>query len=173
MLCLVSQSCPTLYDPEGWAPPGCSVHGDSPGKNTGVGCHALLQGIFPTQGSNPGPPHCRQNHYCLSHQGSPFKPYLFPKFKIISIHIFHITFHYSFACIHMHMYYKHILYIYRFMHTHITYNYKKFWFGGVCTINKYFQGKKFLVNEFCISHSFPDFYDKHRLLKIRGIKLCY
>ena len=34
--------------------PGFSVHGDSPGRNTGVGCHALLQGIFPTQGSNPG-----------------------------------------------------------------------------------------------------------------------
>ena len=36
--------------------PGSSVHGDSPGKNTGVGCHFLLQGIFPTQGSNPGLP---------------------------------------------------------------------------------------------------------------------
>ena len=34
------------------SPPGSSVHGDSPGKNTGVGCCALLQGIFPTQGSN-------------------------------------------------------------------------------------------------------------------------
>ena len=34
--------------------PDFSVHRDSPGKNTGVGCHALLQGIFPTQGSNPG-----------------------------------------------------------------------------------------------------------------------
>ena len=33
------------------------VHGDSPGQNTGVGCHALLQGIFPTQGLNPGLPH--------------------------------------------------------------------------------------------------------------------
>ena len=33
---------------------------DSPGKNTGVGCPFLLQGIFPTQGSNPGLPHCRQ-----------------------------------------------------------------------------------------------------------------
>ena len=33
--------------------PDSSVHGDSPGKNTGVGCHALLQGIFPTKGSNP------------------------------------------------------------------------------------------------------------------------
>ena len=40
-------------------PPGCSVHGDSPGKNTEVGCHALLHGIFPTQGSNLGLPHCR------------------------------------------------------------------------------------------------------------------
>ena len=37
---------------------------DSPGKNTGVGCHALLQGIFPTQGSNPWLLHCRQTLYC-------------------------------------------------------------------------------------------------------------
>ena len=43
---------------------------DSPGKNTGVGCHALLQGIFPTQGSNPGLLHCRRILYRLSHQGS-------------------------------------------------------------------------------------------------------
>ena len=40
----------------------------SPGKNTGVGCHDLLQGIFLTQGSNPGLPHCRQFLYHLSHQ---------------------------------------------------------------------------------------------------------
>ena len=37
-------------------------------KNTGVGCHFLLQEIFPTQGSNPGLPHHRQTLYCLSHQ---------------------------------------------------------------------------------------------------------
>ena len=43
----------------------------SPGQNTGVGSHCLLQGIFPTQGSNPGLPHCRQILYQLSHQGSP------------------------------------------------------------------------------------------------------
>ena len=43
---------------------------DSPGKNTGVGCHFLLQGIFPTQGSNPGLLLCRQMLYPLSHQGS-------------------------------------------------------------------------------------------------------
>ena len=36
-----------------FVPPGSSVHGDSPGKNTGVGGHALLQGIFPSRGSNP------------------------------------------------------------------------------------------------------------------------
>ena len=42
-----------------------------PGKNTGVGCHSLLQGIFPTQGSNPSLLHCRQIIYHLSHQGSP------------------------------------------------------------------------------------------------------
>ena len=50
---------------------------DFPGKSTGVGCHFLLQGIFPTQGSNPGLPHCRQTLYRLSHQGSwkgSFKP---------------------------------------------------------------------------------------------------
>ena len=51
--------------------PGSSVHGDSPGKNTGVGCHSLLQRIFQTQGSNPGLPHCKQSLYYLSHKGSP------------------------------------------------------------------------------------------------------
>ena len=44
---------------------------DSPGKNTRVGCHALLQGIFQSQGSNPGLPHCRQILYHLSHQRNP------------------------------------------------------------------------------------------------------
>ena len=58
-LCLVAQSCPTLCDPLNYRPPGSFVHGDSPGKNTGAGCHALLQGIFPTQGSNSGLPYCR------------------------------------------------------------------------------------------------------------------
>ena len=44
---------------------------NSPGKNTGVTCHSLLQGIFPSQGSNPGLLHCRHMLYQLSHQGSP------------------------------------------------------------------------------------------------------
>ena len=44
---------------------------DSPGKNTGLGCYSLLQGIFLTQGLNPGLLHCRQILYCLTHWGSP------------------------------------------------------------------------------------------------------
>ena len=43
---------------------------DSPGKSTGVGCHAFLQEVFPTQDSNLGLRHCRQTLYHLSHQGS-------------------------------------------------------------------------------------------------------
>ena len=66
----VAQSCLTLCNPMECGLPGSSVHEDSPGKNTGVGCHFLLQEIFPTQGSNPGLLHCRQMLYCLSHQGN-------------------------------------------------------------------------------------------------------
>ena len=64
---VVSDSC----DPTDCSPLGSSVHGDSPGKNTGVGCCAIFQGIFPTQQSNPGLSHCRWILYHLSHQGSP------------------------------------------------------------------------------------------------------
>ena len=71
LLCLITQPYPTLCNPMHCSPPGSSVHWDSPGKNTGVGCHTLLQGIFPTQGSNPGLPHCWWILYHLSHQGSP------------------------------------------------------------------------------------------------------
>ena len=71
MLCLLAQSCPTLCNAMHCSSPGSSVHVDSPGKNTGVGCCALLQRIFPTQGMNPGRPHCRWILNCLSHQGSP------------------------------------------------------------------------------------------------------
>ena len=49
------QSCLTLCNPVDCSLLGYSVHGDSPSKTTGVGCHFLLQGIFPTQGSNPFP----------------------------------------------------------------------------------------------------------------------
>src|SRR5574337_1107739 len=53
--------------------PGSLIPGIFPGKNTGVGCHFLLQGNFLTQGSNLGLPHCRQTLYHLSHKGSPRK----------------------------------------------------------------------------------------------------
>ena len=53
-----------------WQPTRLCRPWDFPGKNTGVSCHFLLQGMFPTQGSNPGLLHCRQMLYPLSHQGS-------------------------------------------------------------------------------------------------------
>ena len=62
-------SCSVMSNPMDCSLPGSFVYGDSPGKNTGVGCHALLQGVVPTQGSNPGLLHCRQILYQLSHQG--------------------------------------------------------------------------------------------------------
>ena len=66
-MCLVTQSCFTLCDPMGCSPPLSFVHGASPGKITGVGCHFLLQGIFPTHGSNLGFLHGRQIFYQLSY----------------------------------------------------------------------------------------------------------
>ena len=61
----VAQACPPLFDPMDCSP------WNSPGWNTGVGSCSLFQGIFPTQGSNPGLPHRRWILYQLSHQGSP------------------------------------------------------------------------------------------------------
>ena len=71
VLCLVTQSCPTLCDPMNCSLPGSSVHGGSPGKNTGMGSLFLLQGIFLTQELNQGFLHCRRILYQLSFQGSP------------------------------------------------------------------------------------------------------
>ena len=73
VLCLVSQLCLTLCDLMDGSLPGSSVPflpGDSLGKKPGVGCHALLQGIFPTQELNPGLLHCRRILYQLNSQGS-------------------------------------------------------------------------------------------------------
>ena len=64
-------ACLILCSPMDCNPPASSVHGDSPGKNTEVGCHALLQGIFPTQGSKPVLLHCRWILYHLNHQKNP------------------------------------------------------------------------------------------------------
>ena len=83
------ETCLKIQNPARWAPTGQSEsesrsvvffslwsHGlespwNSPGQNTGVGSLSLLQGIFPTQGSKPGLPHCWQILYQLSYQGSP------------------------------------------------------------------------------------------------------
>ena len=58
VLCCVTQSCPISW-PHGLCPSRLLCLWDSADKNTGVGCYALLQGIFPTQGSNPPLLHCR------------------------------------------------------------------------------------------------------------------
>ena len=72
VLCLVAQSRLTRCNSMDCSPPGSSVQRDSPGENTGVGCHALLLGIFLTQGLNPGLLHHRQIIYRLSYQGAAF-----------------------------------------------------------------------------------------------------
>ena len=66
----VAQSCPIHCDHMDCSLPSSLVHQDSPGKNPGVGCYALLQRIFPTQGSNPGLSHCTWILYHLSLQGN-------------------------------------------------------------------------------------------------------
>ena len=73
--CSVTQSCPTLRGPM-----DCSLTGSCqwnfPGRNTGVGCHFLLQGVFPTQGSNPRLQHLlhwQVDYLTLCHLGSPNK----------------------------------------------------------------------------------------------------
>ena len=73
LLSLTSGSvCWTVCDTVDCSLLGSFVHGDSPDKNTGAGCHAFLQRIFPTHGSDQGLLHCRQILYPLSHQGSPW-----------------------------------------------------------------------------------------------------
>ena len=62
---------PNSLQPHGLQPTRSLCPWDFPGKDTGVGCHFLLQGIFSTQGSNPGLLHCRQILYRLSYKGSP------------------------------------------------------------------------------------------------------
>ena len=66
---LVAKLCPTLVTP--WTVARLFYPWDSPGKNTGVGCHFLFQGIFPTQELNPGLLHYRQIFYQLSYKESP------------------------------------------------------------------------------------------------------
>ena len=71
----------SLY-PHGLEPARLICPWNSPGRNTGVGCHFLLHGVFPTQESNPDLPHSRQILYHLSHEGNPL---YFVNTKILSI----------------------------------------------------------------------------------------
>ena len=66
---LVAKSCPTLAT-HGLESARFLCPWNSPGKNTWVGCHFFLQGIFPTQGLNPGLLHCKQIIYRLNYKGS-------------------------------------------------------------------------------------------------------
>ena len=63
---------PDSLRPHGLQPTRLLCPWDFPGKDTGVGFHFLLQGIFPTRGSNPGHLHCRQSLYRVSYKGSPY-----------------------------------------------------------------------------------------------------
>ena len=67
--CLVAKLCPILLWPHGLQPTRVLYLWDFPGKNTGVGCHFLLQGIFLTQGSNPRPLHWQVDSLPLHHLG--------------------------------------------------------------------------------------------------------
>ena len=69
ILCIESESHSVMSNSL-W-PQGLYIPWNSPGQNTGVSSLSLLQGIFPTQGSNPGLLHCRQILYQLNHKGSP------------------------------------------------------------------------------------------------------
>ena len=71
-------SCPTLRNPMDCSPPGSSVHGDSPGKNTGVDCHALPPGDLPNPGIKPASltsPALAGGSSPLVPPGKPWTPY--------------------------------------------------------------------------------------------------
>ena len=98
---LVAQSYPTLCDPMDCSPPASSVRGI---LQAGMGCH-FLQGIFPSQGSNPHLLHCRWILYHLNHQGSIYV-YIY-----IYIHIYIYTYIYVYIYTYIHTY-IHICFIY-------------------------------------------------------------
>ena len=68
--CVSRSVVPDSLQPHGLQPARLLCPGNSPGKDTGVGCHSLLQGVFPTHGWNPGLLECPRILYCLSHEGS-------------------------------------------------------------------------------------------------------
>ena len=85
MLQRCGHACLILCNPMDCSPPGASVPWDYPGKNTGVGCHALLQGIFLTWGSNLCFLHWRADSLSLSHLGSPERTFGQPNTRPVSL----------------------------------------------------------------------------------------
>ena len=84
MLCLVAQLCLTLCGPVDCSPPGSSVHGDSPDKNSGVGCHALLQRIFLNQGS----PTLQVDSLPSEPPGKPMEGVMDPRLKMVYVCVY-------------------------------------------------------------------------------------
>ena len=80
------QSCPTLCNPVDCSPPGFSVHGDSPGKNTRVGCHVLPPGDLHDPGIKPASPALQADSLLLSHWGRP------QDFVYLALNYFHFFF---------------------------------------------------------------------------------
>ena len=92
----MSDSC----NPMDCSPPRLLCLWIFPGKDTGLGCHFLLQGIFPTQGSNPRLLHCRRILYWLSHQGSPtLKEFPSPSHCFTLCHLLLCSPSFSYACL--------------------------------------------------------------------------
>ena len=93
--------------------PGVYSPWSTPGQNTGVGSHSRLQGSFPTQGSNPGLPHCRRILYQLSHKESPIMYMCVYKIFVgVSVHITCMC-----ACVWEYVYMS----IYIYVHMYIRY----------------------------------------------------
>ena len=89
VLWLVAQSCLIFCNSTDGSPPGPSVHGDSPGKNTGVGCQALLQGNLPNPGTEPRSPTLQVDSLLVSHiaGGASRAPFLLYYYFFLPIYI--------------------------------------------------------------------------------------
>ena len=104
-LCLTVTPCTAAHQ----APLNLGI----PGKDSGVGCHALLQGIFPTQGLNPGLLQCRQILYRLSHQGSPLNTGKGKPYSLSCMLFLPPSFHSTFPLTHSHTHTNRNIYVYQ------------------------------------------------------------
>ena len=132
-MCALSHSCVQLCDAIDCGPPGSSVRELFPSKNTGVGCHFLLQRIFPVQGSNTSP--------ALHTESSPLRHLGSPCFIIVIAFLSCPLLRFLFFIIIIH------LYILLWMHVHYT--------SGMGMLAKSLLGES---KEYLVSHCF-----KHKL----------